>query len=428
MRRTLAIAALALVLAGQGWAAEWEVLDNGLRVVVVSDPNTDVMTAEMLLPISVADEPEDKQGIRYLMQRMLLRGTTTESGDAMGEKLSAVGGVVGVNVGLDYVEIYVQAPVEGFELALGLLAEAVRLPAFLPEEVEREKRSARMGVKAAVEDPFQKTYQAFREALYGDRPYGRWVLGRAKGLEAVTRDDLVELHREHYRPVRAVLAIAGGVDTGRAIRAAQKAFGDWRSGNGREGGSPGRADPLAWSEVAARELPTSRAHLVLGFPAPAVGEPHYYAMQVIDSLLGGGSTARLPRALRDETGLAYQVSSFHPTLVGGSHFGIYVVTEEGSVGEMKAAILRELERLQQETAPPAELARAKQYLLGSYALSRQESRTQAYSAAWYELLGLGPEFDRQYREAVNAVTAQQVQETAQELIHHFVLALTMPSG
>jgi len=94
---------------------------------------------------------------------------------------------------------------------------------------------------------------------------------------------------------------------------------------------------------------------------------------------------------------------------------------------VKAAILRELERLRREPVSPEELARAKRYLLGSYALARQQSQTQAYSAAWYEVLGLKPEFEQEYREQVNSVTSQDVQEAARELIQHFVLALTMPS-
>ena len=415
-----------VALPGLAQAVEREVLANGMRVLVTTRENTEVMTAELLLPISVADEPEDKLGVRYLTQRMLLRGTTSKSGEAMGEELSAVGGVVDVNVGLDYVEIYVQAPSDGFEVALGLLAEAVRHPAFLAEELDKERQAAVTALRATAEDPFQKTYQAFREEAYRGGPYGRWSQGRVGTLGALTREDVVRFYRERYGAANAVLSIAGGVAPGRAKRAAHKVFDDW-SGGAAERERPDPAGPLTQSEAVARELPTSRVHLVLGFPAPAVGETHYYAMQVMDSLLSGGSTARLPRALREEAGLAYQVSSFYPTLVGGSHFAVYAVTEPESAGEVKAAILRELERLRREPVSPEELARAKRYLLGSYALARQQSQTQAYSAAWYEVLGLKPEFEQEYREQVNSVTSQDVQEAARELIQHFVLALTMPS-
>lgn len=431
MRRSQLLLALALTLLAStaGLAVERQALANGLRVLVTSDLNSGVMTAEVLLPISVAEEGEEQQGIRYLTQRMLLRGAATETGDAMAQKLAEVGGVVGVNVGLDYVELYVQSPTDGFEVALGLLAEAVRSPAFRQEELEKEREWALKAIRVAAEDPFQRTYQAFREELYGEGPYGRWTQGLAHCVERLTREDLVAFHRKYYRPGNAVLSIAGGIEVGRALRAAQKEFGDWASGATVELGIATRAKAvtLERSGVVARELPVRQTHLVLGFPAPAVGEPGYYAMQVIDSLLGGGSTARLPRALREEAGLVYQVSSFYPTLKGASHFGIYAVVEQGSAAEAKATILRELERLRQTPPSAEELSRAKRYLLGSHALSRQTSQMQAYSAAWYELLGLPPSFPQEYQQGVNGVTALQVQEAARELIHHFVLALTMPS-
>ena len=427
MRRALPALFLLLTTFSSCWATTREVLPNGLRVLILPSSSTEVMAATMLFALPVSMDGPEQQGLRALTHRLLLRGTSRETGDEMGSRLAAVGGSVDVTCALDYEEITVQAPSEGFGVALELLAEAVQEPAFAPKEVEREKARLRTDLAATREDPFQCTYQALREELYGDAGYGRWALGEASCLSRLTPGDVQAFYRAHYGPKTAVLAIAGGVEAATALKAVQQRFGTWSGPAETKAPAPAEEAPLATSDLTVRTLPTTRTYLLFGFPAPAASAPRYYAMQVIDSLLSGGSTARLPKALREEAGLVYEVSSFYPTLIGESHFGVFAVTDDSCIGDVKKGVLEQLERLRKEPVSEQELAKAKRSLLGLYALSQQESHAQAYSAAWYELLGCPPDFTAQYQEKVNTVTAREVQETAQELMHHFILALTAPS-
>jgi len=429
MIRALLLVPAALLLLGSSLdaaPAQRITLPNGLRVIVEPNSSTDIVAIELLLDVSAADEPAEKSGLRYLVQRLLLRGTKEESGQSMGRRLAAVGGVVDATVGLDYVEIYALVPAEGFEVALELLAAAACDPAFAPEEVRRQKVDAQELARAAREEPFQETYLAFREGLYGDHPYGRATLGMPSTLSSITRDDIVSFYREHYVARRAVLAICGGVGKGRVLRAARDLFGEWRSGAAALDRA-GAVSALQCSVLVARERPLRRTHLILGFLAPAADESEYYAVHVLDSILGGGAGARLPRKLREELGLVYHVSSFYPTLAADSHFGIYAATEAEHLETVKRALLVLLTDLASDPVPEEELERAKHYLLGSYALSHQRMKDQAYSLAWYETLGLGQDFEDRYKASVGAVTPGQVQETAQSLLRRFVLAVTMPT-
>jgi predicted Zn-dependent peptidase len=402
-------------------------LPNGLRVVLKPSMSTDVVAIELLLDISAADEPPDQQGLRNLVQRLLLRGTRAESGDSIARRLADVGGVAEATIGLDYVEVYALAPAEGFEVALDVLAEAVQSPAFDPDEVEKQKAGAAEGALTARDDPFLETYLAFRESLYQDHPYGALTLGAPSSLARIAREDVIAFHQANYLPNRAAIAICGGVGEARAMAAVRRAFGDWAPGPP----TPQRYLPpvrLAASDMAARERPVRRAHLMIGFPAPAAGEDGYYALQVIDSILGGGTTGMLAGKLRDELGLVYEVSSFYPTLAAESHFAIYAVTDPSQLETVKAAILELVGALRDSPVSEAELSRAKSYLLGSYALSHQRMKDKAYALAWYETLGLGVDFDERYAEAIQAVTPHQVQQAAQTVFQHFVLALVVPEG
>ena len=429
MKRLLLLALVLMALPSPLLAAVAEAFPqpNGLRLIVESDEATDIVAIDLLLDISAEDEPARQAGIRALTQRLLMRGTTNESGESMARRLAAVGGVADASAGLDYVEIYAVVPSDGFEVALELLADAVRNPAFSPEAVDRQKVAAVEAADAFCQDPFQETYLAFREGFYRSHPYARPTFGEPASLDSITRQDIVAFHAAYYLPGKAVLAICGGVDQVRARRAVRSLLGNWGGGE-----APPRPEatvaPLASSELVARELPTNLAYMVLGFPAPLADAPHYYAMQLIDGLLTGGSRARLPRALRDQRSLAYHVSSFYPTLREPSHLAIYTATDRQHLDLAKAAVLDVLTDLRQEPVPEEELARTKRHLIGSYLLSHQRMKDQAFALAWYELLGLGSDFEERYAASLQAVTPAQVQEAAQTFLQRFVLAITLPTG
>lgn len=429
---------LLFVLPAGAEEPERVILPNGLRVIAKSDLGTDIVAIVLMLDVSCGDEPEGKAGIRYLTQRLLLRGSVGEPGESMGRRLSSVGGTADISVGLDYVETYALVPADGFRVAFDLIAQMVRSPAFAPEEVEKQRRAAIETVRAGEQDPFQESYLTLRKELYGGHPYARSVFGDARSLATITRSDLISFHGAHYRPGRAVVAVCGGVSPGRVIRAAEQALGDWVEGCSTASRRPGTPQPLSSPRVIARELPGRRARLMLGFPAPGVGAAGYYELQLIDSLLSGRANSRLPKRLREELGLVYDLTTFYPTLAGCSHMVVYAVTEPDTVEEVRAEIISALDRLVKEPVSSEEVARAKRFLVGSYALAHQRVQDQAYSLAWYEILGLGPGFERRYLEAIQAITPAELQETARSLLGQtgagggvggsgFVLIVTMPT-
>ena len=419
-----------LLLAGPGLGAATERLElpNGLRVVVRPAPATEIVAVELLLDVSALDEPPGKHGIRSMIQRLLLRGSRSQPGAEMGQRLAEVGGVADVSVGLDYAEVYALVPSQGLETALALVAGAVRAPAFLPEEVMKQRQAALDAAGSARDDAFRETYLAFRGRFYGEHPYGRDTSGDRDSLRAITREDVVRFHAQHYRPQKAVLAICGGVRPATAVRLARQFFGEWQAGESCPPRPSIRPEPLRYSQVVARELPTRQGHLLIGFPAPGAGQQRYFVLQVIDSLLGGGSGARLNKLLRQQEGIAYQIWSFHPTLAGESHFAVYAAADPLAMERIKELILGVLRDLCQESVPSEELLRAKRYLLGSYALSRQRMKDQAYLLAWYEVLGLGVEFEGRYSDAVAAVTAEDVQAMANSIFWRFVAAVGLPDS
>ena len=170
MKRLLLLAVVLMALPSPLLAAAAEAFPqpNGLRLIVESDEATDIVAIDLLLDISADDEPARQAGIRALTQRLLMRGTTNESGEFMARRLAAVGGVADATAGLDYVEIYAVVPSDGFEVALEVLADAVRNPSFSPEAVDGQKAAA---VEAIAADPLGESpiHDALELAIWSDR-------------------------------------------------------------------------------------------------------------------------------------------------------------------------------------------------------------------------------------------------------------------
>ncbi|MEM9816506.1 MAG: insulinase family protein, partial [Cyanobacteria bacterium P01_D01_bin.6] len=171
--------------------------------------------------------------------------------------------------------------------------------------------------------------------------------------------------------------------------------------------------------------PTNQAILMIGYPAPAVQEPAYAALKLLSTYLGNGLSSRLFVELREKRGLAYDVSAFYPTRLSASQF----VAHMGTAPENQAIALQSLrdetERLGQEQLAKDELEATKNKLLGQYALGKQTNAQLGQLLGWYEVLGLGVEFDQIFQDTIRAVTVEQVQAAAK---HHLCNPFTVILG
>ena len=428
-----AVAAALLLACGlPAWGARVQpqamksVLPDGLVLVVKPNTATDIVAVHAFVRVPAVVETRRAAGIRQLLTQMLVRGTTQRSGSDLARDIEAAGATLNVAFGLDYLDVRAVATSDGFEAVVDLIADILRHPVFDADELEAQRAEA-LARLAAVKnnDPFQGAYFLAREVLYPDHPYGLPNLGTVEGLGSITPEDLRALHRAYCVPNNTVVAICGNVTKAQAYQTVSGAFHGWARGAVPEEPAPVCA-PLERSRLQVVERPLRVASLMLAFPGPAVSDDDYPAVQVIDALLGGGMASRLFVALRGRGGLVYEVSSFHPSLRHESHLAAYVTTAPGNLEAAKSGIVREIERLQQEPVPDEELERAKRFLIGSYALRHQRNSDQAFYLGWYELVGVGWDFDRSYADRVSAVTAEQVQQAARRWFRAYAAAALMP--
>ncbi len=403
-------------------------MPNGLVLLVKPSGFSDLVSVEVILKISISDavlqnasEPAEQIGIRSLLQELLVRGSESKS-----RQLDEWGGAVGADAALDYVKFDALVVSDGFETAMQALSDSIRHPDFDAAAVERVREEKLRYLEALREDHFHRTYLLFRQKLYGDHPYALSSDGYERTMGAISREQLLDFYSRWYLPNNTLISVCGNVTPERARKVVERTFGDWKAQPlpERKRLVPER---LSHSGVAVEEGMTTIAHVLIGFPGPpAANKEEFAAFQVLNSILSRGMSGRLIESLRNELGLAYDISCFHSALEQASHLVIHVQCELSQIDAVKKAVVEQINRLMQEEVGEEELEIAKRYLLGQYLVSLQRGRQQAHNLAWYEILGLGAGFQTEYPALIKTVTAPDLQRISQKYLQKMVISLRLP--
>ncbi|UCH34120.1 MAG: insulinase family protein [Armatimonadota bacterium] len=429
-RALIYLAALAL-LAGGAPAATGaitrDVLDNGLVVIASPSETGTIAAVAVLVKASALHEPADKAGLRQLLQQTSVRGSENLSGAELASALDELGAELDAGPALDYVWLSLVCLGQDLPRAMELLAEVVRRPRFAEREVEGRRESALRYVESLRSNPFETAQNLLRQGLYEGHPYSRPTQGTKDSLAAITRSDLVEFHRRYYVPNNTVIAVAGAASRDAVLETTRRHFGNW-----------GRADvplldpqpipALERSTMHLREAPVSEAYLMLGFAVTPLTADTYPVWEVVRSLLGRGMGSRLFAALREKAPAAYQADAYYFPLAHTGCVAGYVFADAAELESAKEALIAEFERLRRTEVERAELERAQEFAVGTYALSHQKARDRAFHLARYEAIGLGWKFDERYAGAIRAVTAAEVRDAARRHFTHYSLGLVLPEN
>lgn len=413
-RRTGAIALAALL----GWAAVGvaaapplrETLPGGLTVLVRENTATPVVAASLFVRMGSRWETEDDAGVSHLLQQVLVKGTTTRSALVIAETAEGLGGGISASADMDFSELRATALARNWRPMLELLADVALRPTLPAGEIEGERRAMLTALRSRQDQPFPLAMDTLMGRVYGDHPYGRPVLGRPAALERLDRARLVAHHQRFYRRARMILAVSGDVAAREVVAEVRRLFGEAPAGPAEA--EPDLPVPAARADRTVIVRASAQAQVLAAFLAPPASHPDYAAMKVLTTALGGGMAGRLFTEVRDKQGLAYATGAAYPSRRGPGVLWAQLGTAPPNQVRAETAMLGELERMRSEPLSPSDLARAKGYLLGQFALDRRTNARLSWYDGFFESLGLGPDFAERYERAVDAVTVEDVQRVA----------------
>ena len=382
-------------------------LSNGIVVLVVERPGIPIVVARASVEAGATLDPPDKGGVAGLTAELVTRGSATRSALEVDRAIEFVGGSLEGEGSRDSIEVVLSVLRKDLGLGLDLLTEALLRPAFSEAEFERKRDEVLAALRRSEEDPGTVATRLLRRLVFPGHPYGRPVTGTEASLRAITRDDAVAFHRAAYRPERTIVAVAGDVTAAAVRTELEVRLGAW-SVTSPAPAAPGPAPLGLPSRTESMQRSLTQATILLGQATVARRHPDFYPLLVASQILGGGSSSRLYTRVREERGLAYNV---YAQYVAGRLGGLFLVELQSGnarVREALAVVREELVRLRRERVLEEELARARSYLIGSFPLRMDTTADVTDLLVAIERFDLGLDYPARFRQAVLAVTVDDV--------------------
>jgi len=413
----LAVAALLclMVLARGAWALEMQrkVLPGGLTVLHAERHNLPIVKVTLLVRAGSFQEPAELAGLANLTATLLTSGTAKRTAEDISREVDFLGADLGSSAGPDFTAVRLSVLKKDAEKGFEILSDVVLNPAFPEDEITRNRELIKGSLRKSLEEPSFVARTEFEKAVYGGHPYGRIVRGYPETLDRIRREDIQGFYSTYFRPGNAVISVAGDLTPAELDRLLDRFFSGWRPAP-----VPAR-EPAALEPHGRRVITTDRdveqANIILGGLGVRRDDPDFYALLVMNYILGGGGfSSRLMESIRDEMGLAYDVHSFLTSTKDTGVFLVGVQTKNESAGAVIDEIVRQMERMRTEKVSEKELEDAQAYLVGSFPRKIDTLGQIADFMAAVEFLDLGLDYPDRYREYINSVTREDVLRVARE--------------
>jgi len=397
-----------------------DVLDNGLRILTEQMSHVRSISIGVWLTRGSRHESAERSGIAHFVEHMLFKGTATRSAEDIAQAIDSIGGQLDAFTAKEYASYYIKVLDEHLPLALDILADIVRNPAFTPADVEREKKVVVEEIKMVEDTPDDLVHEIFTQGFWENHPLGRPILGTRESVESLTSDLLREYFRSVYAPQNLIVSAVGNLEHTKVRDLVAERFG----GVEAAATSTREEAPTVVPKIQIRSKDLEQSHLCLGASSYPQNHDDRYSSYVLNTLLGGSMSSRLFQNVREKRGLAYAVFSGLSAYRDAGSFTIYAGCSNEAVGEVIDLVVEELKAVKQPV-PAAELQRSKDHLKGSLMLSLENMASRMSHLARQEIY-----FDRQFGldetlDGIERVTVEDVQRVAVDLFRSSSLAATV---
>ena len=343
-------------------------LDNGLTVLHLERAEPPVVTARLIVQAGLGANPPATPGLADFSLSLLDEGTATRNAPEIADAIAQLGAEIGMQTQRDASMVQINALTAQFPAALAILADITLRPTFPAAEVERGRLSRLGAVVAARDDPGSVSDAAFRRALYGPlHPYGQTTLGTEASIKAIDGAALKEFWQRWFHPNNAALIVVGAIGRTELEALVKREFGTWAVAT-----VPARPPVIALPPkatparlVLVEKAGLNQTELRVGRVATTRATPDYYALQMLNEILGGAYTSRLNANLREIKGFAYSVFSRFELGRAPGPFAVVTSVRTDATADAVAEIDREFQRLRTTSPAAAEFAKAGNSLVRS---------------------------------------------------------------
>lgn len=390
-------------------------LPNGMVVYLVEDHELPTISVQATIRTGSRWEPAEKTGLSSITGSVMRTGgSVSRNGDQLDEELDRLGATVETGIGEDSGRAFVSVLKEDIDKGINILADILQHPAFPQDKIDLAKIQQRDSIARRNDNPHGIFYREFNKIIYGkDSPYTHQT--EYATIEAITRDDLVAFHKRFFQPENVILGAWGDFKAAEMRARIEKAFGGWERGGQPKPAVP-EVDAAARNRAgfySARKDDMQQAWVIMGMLGGKRNDPDFYALSVMNEVLGGGFSSRLFSNVRSEQGLAYAV--FSNWGADWDHPGTFTAagsSKPETTIKIYKSIRGEIEGIAQKGVTDDELARAKDGILKGFAFEFDSTGKIVGRMMTYEYFGYPKDYLQQYRAKIDKVTKADVARVA----------------
>ena len=383
-------------------------LGSGVRVVTEEVPSVRSVALGLWVRTGSRNETPAQAGVSHFLEHLLFKGTARYSAIEISERFDGLGASINAATGKETTHLHARFLDEHTEDVFDLLAEMLLAPTY--PEIDSERQVVLEEIAMYEDEPQDRVHDVLAEAVFGQHPLGRRVLGEADVIASIPVPDIESYRQSHYTGAGIVVGAAGHLDHDRIVELAERLVAP-PAGNG----VVPQVDLESAGRLCFHQKETEQYHICFGAPGLRRDDERRYPLAVLDAIFGGSTSSRLFREVREKRGLAYSVGSYNEQFTDQGLVATYVGTREDNVEEACQIIGTELTRLRSEPVSAEELLRAKESVKGRLVLSSESTAARMTRISRATLFGLPIESLDEMLARVDAVEVDDLTALAAEL-------------
>jgi predicted Zn-dependent peptidase len=389
-------------------------LPNGVRVLTAPMSHAQSVSCVVMLAAGSRYETRETSGIAHFSEHMFFKGTETRpTARHISTEIDSIGAEFNAFTSKEYTGYFVKCAAEHRDLAFDVLVDMLRRSKFDADEIEREKGVIVEEMNMYYDTPRDYIGGVYESLLYGDQPLGWDIIGRKETVRAATRDTFMDYLGRWYKPARMVVGVGGQIGDD-LIPMLEEKLGDLPD----ESAEADLATPSVGGDarVKLHHKDSDQAHMILGAPSYPMTHPDRYVLQLLATVLGGGMSSRLWTEVRERRGLGYYVYGINYSYTDAGSLYAQAGVDIARIDDAVTTIVDQFKRIADEPVPAEELEKARNFAKGRFILQLESPHGTIMFGLRREVLEGRAAEPSEVLEALDAVTAEDVQRVAQDVM------------
>ena len=396
------------------------ILKNGIRIVH-SPRNGEIAYCGLIINAGSRNENENQHGLAHFLEHALFKGTKKRRSYHILNRLENVGGDMNAFTTKEHTCLYSVFLKDHYARSLELISDIIFKSTFPEKEIEKEKEVIIDEINSYKDSPAELIFDEFEELIFKDQAIGRNILGEDKKIRKYNREDLIRFKNENYTTDKMVIFSLGNISFNKFKHLCEKYFADIPAKSSKKQES---SKIVYTPQKLFHPKSFYQFHAVLGTTAYNLWDKRRTSLSLLNNLLGGNSmNSRLSMALRERNGFVYDIESNYTGYSDTGVFNIYFGTDKEKFDKSLKLIFKEFTKLKNNKLGSLQLSRAKKQLIGQVAIGMDNKESVAYNMGRSFLLFNKVDSLNEIIRKIEAITSEQILETANELLDENKISL-----